>query len=204
MGRRDWMRYLWPGLPQLLQGNWWALGWALLGAVLLNVGIVSTFLWKEWLPEGSKALLWGGIVLLWGGAALASVSRTRPIGACGAPSASSNALFMEAMEYYLQGQWFEAEKRLIQLLRQNPRDVEARLMIATLFRHTRRWEEALRQLDQLERLEASQAWALEIQRERALIQQAKAEPALPEPGPIPLAGEGPPPAGAMGLRQEAA
>jgi len=108
------------------------------------------------------------------------------------------------MEYYLQGQWFEAEKRLIQLLRQNPRDVEARLMIATLFRHTRRWEEALRQLDQLERLEASQAWALEIQRERAVIEQAKTETGLPEPGHSPSAGKGSPPAGALGLHQEAA
>jgi len=107
------------------------------------------------------------------------------------------------MEYYLQGQWFEAEKSLVQLLRQNPRDVEARLMIATLFRRTRRWDEALRQLDQLERLEASQAWALEIQRERALIEQVKAETALPELGPRPAA-EGTPPAEAIGLRQEAA
>jgi len=79
------------------------------------------------------------------------------------------------MEFYLQGQWFEAEKKLVSLLRQNPRDVEARLLIATLFRHTRRWEEALRQLDQLERLEASRAWALEIHRERELIRQAKAQ-----------------------------
>jgi len=198
------MRYCWPGLPQLLQGNWWALGWAFLGAALLNVGILSTFVWKEWLPEWARPVLWGGIFLLWVGSALATASWPRPIGSSETPSGSSNALFMEAMEYYLQGQWFEAEKRFIQLLRQNPRDVEARLMIATLFRHTRRWEEALRQLDQLERLEASQAWALEIQRERALIEQAKAETGLPESGPSPSAGEGSPPAGGVSFRQVAA
>ncbi|HOM17750.1 MAG TPA: hypothetical protein PK777_02195 [Thermoguttaceae bacterium] len=65
-------------------------------------------------------------------------------------------------------------------MRENPRDVEARLMIATLFRHTRRWEEASRQLDQLERLEASRAWTLEIHRERERIRQAKAQAQTPD------------------------
>ncbi|MCS7305330.1 MAG: hypothetical protein NZ602_09520 [Thermoguttaceae bacterium] len=188
MKTAGWWRYAWPGLPQLMQGNWWGLGWALVGAVFLNLAILSTFLWKEWLPAGVKIALWGGIILLWSGAAISTTLGNRLQSALPSPLPNStNTLFVEATEFYLQGQWFEAEKRLIQLLRQNPRDVEARLMIATLFRHTRRWEEALRQLDQLERLEASQGWALEIQRERALIQQAKAQNSSPDSTASPLA-----------------
>ncbi len=205
MERGGWFRYLWPGLPQLLQGSWWGLGWALVGAALLNLTVLSTFIWKEWFPEWAKPLLWGSIILLWSGSALASSSWNRLLPSLSHPSpAPSNLLFVEATEFYLQAQWFEAEKRLIQLLRQNPRDVEARLMIATLFRHTRRWDEALRQLDQLERLEASQAWALEIYRERALIQQAKAQRS-PSDSPIALSGaKTSPPSGGVGLQQEAA
>lgn len=205
MERASWMRYLWPGLPQLLQGNWWGFGWALVGAVLLNLAILTTFVWKEWVGEWAKPVLWGGIVLLWSGAALGSTiawNRLRP--AMANPStAPSNALFAEAMEFYLQGQWFEAEKRWVQLLRQNPRDVEARLMIATLLRHTRRWEEALRQLDQLERLEASQAWALEIHRERALIHQAKAQ-STPTTGEQEMPRKSDPAGEEMAVPQEAA
>ncbi len=124
--------------------------------------------------------MWGSIVLLWGGSALASYPLRRKSYPPENPSHPSNALFLEAIELYLQGQWFEAERKLISLLRENPRDVEARLMIATLFRHTRRWEEASRQLDQLERLEASRAWTLEIHRERERIRQAKAQAQTPD------------------------
>lgn len=184
MERRHWMCYFWPGLPQLLQGSWRGLGLALLGAVFFNLALLSTFVWKEWLPEWGRSALWGGIVLLWGGSALANYPLRRKLPPPENSSHPSNALFLDAIELYLQGQWFEAERKLISLLRENPRDVEARLMIATLFRHTRRWEEALRQLDQLERLEASRAWALEIHRERERIRQAKAQAQTPTEAPI--------------------
>lgn len=176
MHRRHWIAYVWPGLPQLLQGSWSGLGWAVLAAGLLQVALLTTWVWTEWIPGSAKLALWGGIILLWSGAVLASSSFwTVRTPSKEETSPRSDTLFAEAIDFYLQAQWFEAEKILIRLLRQNPRDVEARLMIATLFRHTHRWDEALRQLEQLERLEASRAWALEIQRERQQIAQAQAE-----------------------------
>jgi cytochrome c-type biogenesis protein CcmH/NrfG len=65
---------------------------------------------------------------------------------------------------------------LQQLLRQSPRDVESHLMLATLYRHTSRREEALERLRLLERLDGSERWRWEIARERELLERT-AEPA---------------------------
>ncbi|MCR4413284.1 MAG: tetratricopeptide repeat protein [Thermoguttaceae bacterium] len=89
----------------------------------------------------------------------------------------------------MKGNWFEAECLLSRILKRNPRDLEARLMLATLLRHTGRRDEAARQLDRLERFEGSGKWVLEISRERQQLQAAKSdeedakqEAASPPPG----------------------
>jgi protein involved in temperature-dependent protein secretion len=74
---------------------------------------------------------------------------------------------------YLQGNWFQTEELVAQILRRNPRDVEARLLKATLLRHTGRWDEAREQLRQLQRLEGAGSWNMEIEREW-LLQSAAA------------------------------
>jgi hypothetical protein len=57
-------------------------------------------------------------------------------------------------------------------LGREPRDLEARLMLATLLRHTRRLEDARRELELIERFEGSGKWAWEIRQERAILAQA--------------------------------
>jgi cytochrome c-type biogenesis protein CcmH/NrfG len=89
------------------------------------------------------------------------------------------------MSEYLQGSWFEAETKLLGLLRSAPRDVEARLLVATLLRRTRRHAEALDQLDRLERLRDAAKWSREISEERQHIAAATASLKLAEPGPAP-------------------
>jgi thioredoxin-like negative regulator of GroEL len=88
--------------------------------------------------------------------------------------------FADAAEQYLKGNWFEAECGLRELLRRNPRDLEAGLMLATLLRHTGRLREAARQLDALQRLDGWEHWATEIVRERARVKAAR-EPEAHEP-----------------------
>jgi cytochrome c-type biogenesis protein CcmH/NrfG len=73
----------------------------------------------------------------------------------------------------LKGNWFEAERELNKLLRRDNRDLEARLMLATLLRHTKRFDEATRQLNVLVRLEGAKRWELEIRREGELITEAR-------------------------------
>ena len=58
-------------------------------------------------------------------------------------------------------------------MRKNRRDVEARLMLATLLRHTRRPEEAARQLEVLVRLDEARKWELEIQHEWNMLAAAR-------------------------------
>ena len=77
------------------------------------------------------------------------------------------------MEYYLRGDYFQAERLLGNLLREDSRDLEARLMLATLLRHTGRTDEAAAELNVLVRLEGAGKWELEIQRERELLREAE-------------------------------
>jgi thioredoxin-like negative regulator of GroEL len=85
--------------------------------------------------------------------------------------------FPEALEHYLRGDYYQAEQVLDGLLRQNMRDLDARLMLATLFRRAGRFEEATRQLDTLVRFEGAGKWELEIRGERRRLAGAKAHKA---------------------------
>ena len=81
--------------------------------------------------------------------------------------------FTEALDYYLKGDYYQAERMLELLLRRNLRDLDARLMLATLMRHTGRFEEAVRQLDTLARFEGAGKWDLEMRQERERLANAK-------------------------------
>ena len=82
---------------------------------------------------------------------------------------SSHTLFNQAQREYLRGHWTEAESLLKRRLKLAERDIEARLLLATLFRHTERLDWASEQLLQLEKYDESVHWNFEIRRERELI-----------------------------------
>jgi tetratricopeptide (TPR) repeat protein len=88
-------------------------------------------------------------------------------------------LYRDAQRVYLQGDWVAAEQLLLKLLKLDDRDAEARLMLATLWRHQGRHREAIRQLDKLSRLEAADPWQNEIAVERrenaAVLEQSELE-----------------------------
>jgi thioredoxin-like negative regulator of GroEL len=125
------------------------------------------------LTPGVRNSAWMAVALVWGGSALVSHRRGRHHLAGPSPL-SAEETYAEALDHYLKGNWFEAEHALAQVLRRNPRDLDAGLMLATLFRHTGRIDEAERQLQRLERLEGSQKWQFEIGRERELLHEAGA------------------------------
>ncbi len=85
------------------------------------------------------------------------------------PVAQQDQWFQEAQQHYLRGDWVATEQLLLKLLKQDTRDIESRLMLATLWRHQGRGKEALRQLDRLERLESASKWKYEIRAEREAI-----------------------------------
>jgi tetratricopeptide (TPR) repeat protein len=178
MVRMPWKTYLWPGLPQLWYGGLWSgLALAVGFAVLLDGLLVASFVWVELLSPRYLRFAWLVAVGLWIGAASLSAWYGRGGGWRGA--ASTEAMFRGAFSEYLKQNWFEAERVLGQLLHHDPRDVESRLMLATLLRHTGRYHEALEHLAQLELLNDASRWAREINSEMRLIKTKLAQ----HPGP---------------------
>jgi hypothetical protein len=173
--------YFWPGLPQLwLRGSWGGLAIAVGFTALANVLILATCVFHQWIPHelmlGGYGLLAVGWLAGWWQyrrqlvdevAATAegegSSAETTTVGLASEPS---EQLFREAQQAYLRGDWVAAEQLLLRLLKLDGRDGEARLMLATLWRHQGRHREATRQLDKLSRLEAADPWQYEIAVER--------------------------------------
>lgn len=86
-----------------------------------------------------------------------------------AERAEHDALLCKAQAEYLSGHWHEAERILRPMLRENPEDLEARLLFATLLRRSERHEEAEKELDILEDQDDRGAWISELLAERRLL-----------------------------------
>ena len=186
----------WPGLPQLwLRGNYTSLIWAIGFSVVLNLALVSTFIWPALLGDVAPAIAWPILFLVWlvttWGALHSIVDLSKPPKMSSEQERSdfsteksgiivsddpaelqrenSHTLFNQAQREYLRGHWAEAESLLKRRLKLAERDIEARLLLATLFRHTERLDWASEQLLQLEKYDESVHWNFEIRRERELI-----------------------------------
>jgi hypothetical protein len=165
-----WMTCVWPGLPRVwAHGDWSALLWAATFTIVLNLAVIVTFVWPELVSSPIRNTLWLGLAAVWLASTVWSAWR-RPFDDLNSRQrADQEAVFVQAQEECLKGEWFQAEGILQKLLRSNPRDVDGRLMLATLMRHTGRLDEADQQLKRLEQLEAAGPWQLEIEREHERI-----------------------------------
>ena len=170
--------YLWPGLPQLWFAGLWSCGLLLATGfgVLLNVLLVASLVWNELLspaaPHEGLAGRRSIVGVVGGNFRLGNTAEPAATG-----PASPEGLFRQALSEYLQRNWSEAETVLGGLLRREPADAEARLLRATLLRHTRRYTEALAASWHLDRLRAAELWIPEIAAERRLISEAQADAA---------------------------
>lgn len=81
-----------------------------------------------------------------------------------------DTLFIQAQREYLGGHWEEAESLLQRRINHAPRDVEARLLLVTLLRHTRRLDRAREELEEMMRYDEALEWDFEVDRERQLIE----------------------------------
>lgn len=170
MGRTPWATYLWPGFPQVWKrGSPSAVSVAVGFAVLVNLALLGSLVWSELFTSGVRNIVWVVVAVVWVVSVVLGTiwDRRRP--------AAADDLFGGALDHYLQQDWYQAERILTQLLRHNARDLDARLMVATLYRHTGRGEEAAGELDRLARMEGSRKWELEIGRERRLLAEAATE-----------------------------
>ena len=164
---------LWPGLPQLWAfGSWSGLFLALVAAILLDLLIWASFGWSELIDENWRIIGWVAFGVFWVVASAWSVKTYRRRAAVESPDRKEDD-FAEAVDHYLKGDYYQTEHVLRGLLLRNLRDVDARLMLATLLRHTGRFDEAAEELDVLSRFEGADKWELEIQQERKRLAEAK-------------------------------
>lgn len=154
---------------------------------LVNVLLLASLVFGEWIPLETQLIGYGALTVVWllarwqtraeRRANLAVVDDAeQPDGSTtelsqGVPE-QRDVLFREAQGHYLRNDWVATEQLLLKLLKQDSRDVESRLMLATLWRHQGRGREARRQLDRLSRLEAAEPWQHEIAAERMAIEMA--------------------------------
>ena len=119
MGRMPWATYLWPGLPWVWRdGRWSALGVAVGFAALVNLALMASLLWSELLATGVRNAVWTAVVILWWGSAVLSYRRDSR-SSIRAESQPAQDAFAEALDRYLQGDWFEAERAFRRLLERN-------------------------------------------------------------------------------------
>ncbi len=173
------MLSFWPGYDGLVKyGRWTFLFVALGFALLLDVFIVLNFYWTAYLTPGQRNGFLAGLAAAWIVLSVVAGTKRRGLETARTADVTENK-FSEATVHYLRGNWFETETILNTLLAKNSRDVEALLLLATLYRHTKRFDEAVAVLDKLQRLEESGRWFLEIETERRFLHLA-GTPASPE------------------------
>ena len=181
--KMPWMMYLWPGLPQIWKhGSWIGLAMAVGFALLVNLALMSSLIWIELTTSGMRIIAWILVGSFWMISAMAAygwqreqISRQQGERL----QKEYEVPLAEGVQYYLQKNWFEAERVFRRLLRRNSRDTDSRLMLAALMRHTKRFEEAQIQLDRLRRIEGSRKWDIEIDEEQRLLDQLKSDEQAP-------------------------
>lgn len=181
MRKTSWALYLWPGLPALwLDGSWAGLAVAAGFGAALNVLLAASYVWFELLAHGQLVAGWTVLGVVWLGAAMVS-RRWRARRAALETASPARDLFQSALAEYLRGHWYDAEAAVSRLVAKNPKDVEARLLWATLLRRTRRAVESRAQLKQLERLDGAAEWREEISREWQALAVLMSQAAPPTP-----------------------
>ena len=174
MRKLRWILYLWPGLPQLWRvGSWTGLGAALVFAAICNLLLLDGFAWSEPIVRNLRTSVWAICGIFWGIGVVWSVWQCRQSFAAENRETDGD-VFGDALNHYLRGDHFQAEHLLETLLRANARDLDARLMLATLLRHVGRLDEAERHLNTLIRFDGVTKWELEIEHEQGLLAEARA------------------------------
>lgn len=192
-----------------VRGSWAGLLLAVGFTGLLHITVIATLVWPEWLSPTVVAGCGATLALLWFAALWETRGELRRLAAERATSEAAveadqhdadgqstpentageqdrvDALFAAAQISYLQANWVETERQLLQLLRIDREDTEAHLLLATLWRRTGKTNEARRRLRQLARREAAEPWLFEIENELQACEAAPdaSQPAAPEPAP---------------------
>jgi len=179
VGTARYLTLLWPGLPWLwLRGSLAGLILALAFALVLDVAVISTWIWSGLVDLEIWLGLWTATAAVWLVATLSALSAfPPPIPA--ARDQATDALFLKARDAYLARDWLTAEMNLRALLQFSAMDGEAQLLLGTLLRRAGRWQESRKALEKLARSDSGGLWKSAIDRELAYLTAPQpAEPAV--------------------------
>ena len=177
MPRAVWITCCWPGLAQLwLRGQWRGLLIAASFAGVINLNLAATLVWPQWLPTLWCQAIWLGLGVIWLVMGLQSYRLVASIQNLAtineqplSHSVKKNDYYVEAQTHYLKQSWFEAEQCLTKAIAANGHDIEALLMLASLYRHTGRTNEARQVLEHVTTLERTDKWNWELGQEKRLL-----------------------------------
>jgi tetratricopeptide (TPR) repeat protein len=156
----------WPGFINLwTRGELYSLFVALLFAAILNIALLATLVWQEWLAVWTIRSLWVGLVIAASWSFVSSFIFARSFGAVQS-NQEANQLLAIAQKDYLRGNYLEAEATLHRVLGPGNEDIEAALLLTAVLRRTGRPRQALECLQRLERFDTASVWNIEIQNER--------------------------------------
>ena len=164
----------WPGFEKLWnRGDFHSLLVSILFSWAVMLAWSATFVWPEWLQStlentwlarGLLTLAWIALFFSAAGSAVQSL-RFSNKDTNHSPAFAVKQLEL-AQEFYLQADYFEAERLLKKNVRQSNVDIESSVLLVAILRRTRRLPQALELIASLERLEASLPWLSEIRVEK--------------------------------------
>jgi tetratricopeptide (TPR) repeat protein len=145
-------------------------------ATIFHLALAATILWPDWLTSTERGLLWAALGVAW----LTGVAWSYRFVRQHTQRSQRRALpdpFPQAIHAYLAGNLAQAESLVRAILRESPRDVEAALLLATIWRRRGRLDAAEKLLRNLARLDVAHPWLWEIERELVRVAQAREEQA---------------------------
>jgi len=164
----------WPGFQKLwLKGDFHSLMVSLLFSWVWVATCLATFVWPEWLisylrpgwlTNSALALLWIGLLsasLLSAFGAILSTTNSANLGA-----AATQENLENAQEFYLQANYFDAERLIRKNMSGQADDIESALLWIAILRRTRRIPQALELISNVVKLDAALLWMAELRSEK--------------------------------------
>jgi len=144
-----------------------ALGFAL----LVDAFLIANFYWTALLTSGQRNVCLVALFGAWVVLTVAATFQKHRLASAMKPE-QHDQTFRQTICDYLRGDWFAVESQILPYLKKYPKDIEMLLLQATMYRHTKRYEEALLVLEKLQLFQDSQYWYAEIETEQALTTAA--------------------------------
>ena len=164
---------MFPGYSGIVQyGHRASLAMALGFALLLYAFLIANFYRTAPITMGPGNILFVSLCGVWVSLMIVATRRDRRPDAV-IKSEQYDETFRQMIRCYLRGDWFAVESHILLQLKKHPKDIEALLLQATMYRHTKRYKEAKLILDNLYLLQDSRFWHEEISAEQLLIVAAK-------------------------------